>query len=476
MTTWKMLIGGELVEAASGTTAPVIDPATGEEFERIPMGDQKEVDAAVAAARAALPGWSRTPIQARAEALTAIASAIRERVEEIAQLDCLDHGTPITIARGYTDAAVSDFDSAAAAAQSLEADALDMGSGGLAYVHRQPIGVCALITPWNVPFWVATTKVSSALLMGNTCVLKPPSIDAATSLVLGEIIAGLSDVIPAGVVNVITGRGEVTGNALASHPGVDMVSFTGSTATGKSIFTAAGSTVKKLCLELGGKNPFIVMADADIDVAAATGAQTQTENTGQVCISPGRYYVHEDVYDDFIEKLIAEAQKVVVGDPRDEATTMGPVVGEQHRNAIEEHIRSALAAGAELALGGLSPLPEPLHRGYYVLPTVLSGVTPDMRVYREEVFGPVACITRYSDRDDVVAMANDNSFGLTASVWTRDLEKGIKTANAIQAGTVWVNTHMGMWGLPMGGVKQSGIGKEDPEAYCEKSSVYVQFT
>jgi acyl-CoA reductase-like NAD-dependent aldehyde dehydrogenase len=475
MSKWRMLIGGELQKAASGKTYPVINPATGEEFDRIPIGGEVEVEKAIAAARRAFPEWSQKPIQERAEALQKIGAALRERHEEIAMHDCLDHGTPITVARNYTMEASCDFDRAAAVGQSLASDALDMGNDGLAYVHRKPVGVCALITPWNVPLWVAASKIGSALIMGNTCVLKPPSIDSITSLILGEIIASLSDIIPPGVVNIITGTGEVAGNALASHSDIDMVSFTGSTEAGKSIFTAAGKTVKKLCLELGGKNPFIVMADANIDIAAAIGAQTQTENTGQACISPGRYLVHETVYEEFIEKYVTEVTKVVVGDPLSLNTTMGPVVGDHHRNSIEAHIKSAVDEGAKLTLGQLGPLPKPLDKGYYVLPTVITGVTPKMKVYREEIFGPVACITRYCDNDDVIAMANDNNYGLAASVWTRDIEKGMKAANAIEAGTIWVNTHMGMWGLPMGGNKESGVGKEEPEAYCDKNSIYVQF-
>jgi acyl-CoA reductase-like NAD-dependent aldehyde dehydrogenase len=471
---YKMLIGGELVEAESGKTFPVINPATGEEFDRIPLGDKKEVDKAVAAARKAFPSWSQRPVQMRAEALRKIAAAIREKAPELINLDCLNHGTPINSARFETMAASFSFEGRAALGQSLELKGLDLDNG-LAYIQRQPFGVCALIIPWNGPLMPAADKMSSALIMGNTCVLKPPSIDSATCLVLGEIIAKLSDVIPPGVVNIITGSGEVAGNALASHPDINMVSFTGSSETGKSIMTAAGKTVKKLCLELGGKNPFIVMEDADIDAAAAQGVRAQTQNSGQVCVSPGRYYVHEKVHDEFVAKYIAAAKKVTVGDPMKPDTMIGPVVSEHHRNSIESHIKSAIDAGAKLALGQLSPLPKPLDKGYYVLPTVITGVTPEMKVYREEIFGPVACIIKYSDKDDVIAMANDNTYGLSASVWTKDLEKGIKAAHSIQAGIIWVNTHMGMMGLPGGGVKESGIGKEVPEEYCQKNSIYVKF-
>jgi acyl-CoA reductase-like NAD-dependent aldehyde dehydrogenase len=474
MSNYKMLIGGELVKAESGKTFPVINPATGEEFDRIPIGDQKEVDKAVAAARKAFPTWSQKPIQKRAEALRKIATAVRERAEELIKLDCLNHGTPINKSREWVAVVSSSLENTAARSQYLKTDNLDLEKG-LACVHRQPIGVCALITPWNGPLMIAAEKMGYALIMGNACVIKPPSIDSVTTMVLGEIIAGLIDIIPPGVVNVITGAGEVVGNALASHPGIGMISFTGSSDAGKSIMSAASQTVKRLCLELGGKNPFIVMEDADIDYAAERGVFSQTENTGQICVSPGRYYVHQKVYDEFVAKYIAAAEKVTVGDPFDPATKMGPVVSERHRNSIEAHIRSAIDAGAKLALGQLSPLPKPLDKGYYVMPTVITGVTPEMRVYREEIFGPVACIIKYSDADHVISMANDNTYGLAASIWTRDIEKGIKTAHLLQAGTIWVNQHRGMWGLPVGGVKESGIGKEDPDEYCEKNAIYVRF-
>lgn len=470
---YKMLIDGELVEAESGETFPVINPATEEEFDRIPYGDQREVNKAVAAARKAFPRWSQTPIQARAEALRKIAGALRGRSADIGKLDCLNHGTPISQARFQGLGASFGFERAATQSMSLQAESLDWESRALAYLHRQPIGVCGLIVPWNVPLMIAVSKLTSALIMGNTCILKPPSIDSITTLVLAEVIAGLEDVIPPGVVNVITGSGEVVGNAMSSHPDIGMISFTGSTAAGKSIMTAAGNTIKKLFLELGGKNPFIILEDADIDATAKGGVSAQTQNTGQICVSPGRYYIPEKIYDEFIEKYIAEAKKVVVGDPMDEKTQMGPVVSKQQRDSIEAHIRSALDAGAKLALGQLSPLPKPLDKGYYVLPAVITGVTPEMRVYREEIFGPVACMIKYSDKDDVIAMANDNTYGLAASVWTKDIAKGIKVAHAIQAGTVWVNQHMGLRGLPTGAVKESGIGREDMDAYCSMNAIYV---
>jgi acyl-CoA reductase-like NAD-dependent aldehyde dehydrogenase len=260
-----MLINGKLVEAASGKTYPVINPATGKEFATIALGGPKEVDQAVAAAKKAFPAWSQKPMMARAEALRRLAAAMRDRFEEIARLDCLNHGTPVQAARGWTMGALFGLERAGAEGQSLREESVDQGNRYIAYVRRSPIGVCGLITPWNIPLVMATGKMGPALIMGNTCVVKPPSIDSATTLLMGEIIAGLSDVLPPGVINIITGPGGVTGHALAAHPDVGMISFTGSSETGKAIMAAASGNIKRLSLELGGKNPFIVLDDADIE-------------------------------------------------------------------------------------------------------------------------------------------------------------------------------------------------------------------
>jgi len=479
MSDYKMLINGELVEAESGNSILVVNPATEEEFATVAGGSSAEVDKAVAAAKNAFPVWSQTPIQQRADALRKVAAAIRAKVEDLAMLDCLNHGTPIMQARGMTMGEAANFEKAADDSKVLWSESVDLENGNLAYTHRQPIGIVAVITPWNVPLMIGTDKLAQALVTGNTCILKPPSIDSATSLVLGEILAELSDMIPPGVVNIVIGPGEETGHAIAAHPDVRMIGFTGGTEAGKSIMRAAGVNVKRLNLELGGKNPFIVMEDADIDLTARMGVMAQANNTGQVCTSPGRYYIHEKVYDEFLEKYIAEAKKVIVGDPLDKATQMGPVVSKVHRDSIEAHIRSALDEGAKMELGQLSPLPAPLDKGYYVKFAVLTGITPQMRVYREEIFGPVACFIKYSDKDDVIAMANDNTYGLSGTIWTRDIAKGIKAAHRLQAGNVWINQNSGIANrhLPSGGVKESGLGKDRGrnglDVYCEVNAIYV---
>jgi len=480
MSDYKMLIGGELVEAESGKTFPVMNPANGEQFATIPLGDRKDIEKAVAAAKKAFPGWSQVPTQARADALRQLAAGLRARMEEIIKLEIQNHGTLAPVARGMMMGVPATLERVAAASQSLwEESSSDMMSnrGSIAFIHREPIGICALITPWNVPLMQAVSKLAPAMVMGNTCVIKPPSIDSATTLILGEIIAKLSNIIPPGVVNIITGPGGVTGNALAVHPDIARIDFTGSSETAKAIMAAAAGTLKRLSLEAGGKNPFIVMEDADIDHAAMTAVMGQTANSGQICISPGRYLVHEIVHDEFVEKWVAAARAVTVGDPMDPAARMGPLVSGEHRDRVEGYIQSAIQEGAKMVTGQTGLLPKPLDKGYYVLPTLFTGVTPNMKVYREEIFGPVACITKYSDRNDVAAMANDNNLGLSASIWTRDLAKGIRTAYQVQAGTIYVNDNMVMGALHFGGVKESGLGKEGGQRgfdeYCEMKAVYV---
>ena len=291
--------------------------------------------------------------------------------------------------------------------------------------------------------------------------VKPPTVDSLSALQLVEIME--EHKLPPGLINIVTGPGGTVGEALAAHPDVNMVGFTGSCETGKAIMAAASGTAKRLFLELGGKNPFIVLEDADLDAAVAKGVFALCFNTGMICASPGRFYVHEKIHDEFVERFIAESKKVVVGDPNDEKTQMGPVVSAEHREKVESYFKIGIEDGAKLVLGGKRPAEPPLDKGYYVMPAVFTGVTQNMRLAREEIFGPVACIMKFTDKDNVIELANDNIFGLSASVWTKDTAKGIRCANELRAGTVWINNHMGFGGvlpLPWGGYKESGFGKE----------------
>jgi acyl-CoA reductase-like NAD-dependent aldehyde dehydrogenase len=323
-----------------------------------------------------------------------------------------------------------------------------------------------------------TSKMGACLATGNTCVIKPSAIDSLVTLKYAEIIEKLN--IPPGTVNVVTGPGGTVGNALATHPDVNFISFTGSSETGKAIMAAGSGTLKRMQMELGGKNPFIVLEDADIDKIIPMAAGSNTHNTGMVCASPGRFYIHEKIHDEFVEKYIAQVKKVVVGDPNDEKTDMGPVVSAEHRDRVEGLIKKGIEEGARLLLGGQRPTQPPLDRGYYIMPTVFTGVQPGTTLFREEVFGPVACFMKFSSDEEVIASANDNVYGLVASVYTRDVARGYRIASRINAGCVGVNGGRLLTPeTPWGGFKESGFGKENSmyglEEYTQLKLIAVNF-
>jgi acyl-CoA reductase-like NAD-dependent aldehyde dehydrogenase len=460
MQDYKMWIDGKLVNAESGKTLGVINPATEEEFTRIPLGDKADVDKAVAAARKAFPIWSKKPQAERSRILNQMALSVKEHAKELALLETLDHGTPSKRAYFMPFRAADHFEYAAQVSRAILGDVIPVKTGTFCYVQREPIGVCALITPWNVPLMMVAAKLGPALAVGNTCIVKPPSIDSLAALKLGEILEKIE--LPPGTINIITGPGDTVGEALVSHPGVDKVSFTGSCETGKSIMSCASGTVKPVSLELGGKNPFIVLEDADVDAAVDGAIDSAFRNTGMVCASPGRYYIHERVYDEFLEKFVAAANNIAVGDPTDSRTQMGPVVSAEHRDKVEGYIKSGIEEGAKLLLGGKRPLDPPLNKGYFVMPTVFTHVTQNMKIAREEIFGPVVCIMKFSSNEDVLALANDNTFGLSASVWTKNMAKALQYANELRVGFVWINDHLTLSSeLPWGGFRESGFGKEN---------------
>ena len=461
MTPYKMWIDGKWVGAESGKSYPVFNPATGLEIAQLPLGGKADVDKVVEAARKAFPIWSKKPQAERSQIAIKIANILRENAKEIGLLDTLEHGTPMKRAAFLAADTPRWFEWAAYNARSLMGHTIPLGSEALVYLQREPIGVVALITPWNMPLAMIFQKLAPALTLGNTCIIKPPSINSLTSLKMAEILEKLD--LPAGIVNVITGPGSTVGESLATHRGVDMVAFTGSSETGKALMALASNTVKRLQLELGGKNPVIILDDADVNTAVGAAVSAQFKNSGQICASPGRFYVHEKVYDEFLEKFTSGAKKIVVGDPNDEKTEMGPLVSAEHRNRVEGYIKSAIDEGAKVILGGKRPTTPPMNKGYYVMPTIITNVTQKMKVAREEIFGPVACfMEKFNSDDKVIEMANDNTFGLTAYVWTKDMARGMRFANEIQAGTVQIGQGRGGGGpdFPWGGYKESGIGKE----------------
>ena len=460
MTQHKMWIGGNWVEAESGHKYPVFNPATGEEIAQLPLGDKNDVDKAVAAARKAFPVWSEKPQAERSQIAIKIAALLRENAKELGKIDTLDHGTPTLRAAPKAAGTAEWFEWAAYNSRSLMGNTVPSGPNELAYLQRESIGVVALITPWNLPLLMIIQKLAPALTLGNTCIIKPPSIDSLSALKLAELLDTLG--LPPGTVNVITGPGGTVGKALASHPGVDMVAFTGSCETGKEIMALASRTVKRLQLELGGKNPVIILDDADVSTAVSAMMMFQFANSGQICAAPGRFFVHEKVYDEFLGKVTAAARKIVVGDPNDEKTQMGPMVSAEHRDKVEGYIKSGVDEGAVLVLGGKRPVIPPLKKGYYVMPAIFTNVTAQMKIAREEIFGPVVCIMeKFNSDNKAVEMANDTTYGLTSYIWNKDSARAMRFANKIAAGTVVLN-NAGSGGaeLPWGGYKESGFGKE----------------
>ena len=460
MSQYKMWIAGKWVDAESGKTYPVFNPATETEIAQLPLGGEADVDKAVAAARKAFPIWSKKTQAERSQIVLKLAALLRENAKELGRLDTLEHGTPTKRAYSFASDTPVWFEWVAYNARSLMGHIIPVSRDTLVYLQREPIGVVALITPWNLPLLMIYQKLAPALVLGNTCIIKPPSIDSITALKLAEILEKVE--LPPGTVNIITGPGSPVGEKLASHRGIDMVAFTGSSETGKAIMSLASQTVKRLQLELGGKNPAIILDDADINTTAAAMARFQCGNSGQICGSPGRFYVHERVYDEFLEKFTAAMKKIVVGDPTDEKTDMGPLVSAAHRDRVEGYIKSGIDEGAKVILGGKRPTTPPMNQGYYVMPTIFINVTQKMKIAREEIFGPVACfMEKFNSDDKVIEMANDNTFGLTSWVWTKDIARGMRFANEIQAGTVQIGQARGSGPeFPWGGYKESGIGKE----------------
>lgn len=455
-----MWIEGKWVNAESGKTYQELNPATEEIIAEVPLGGKAEVDKAVTAARKAFPQWSKRPQAERSQIAMKIAARMQENARDLGEIDTLEHGTPTKTAATSVAITSQRFEWAAYNARSLMGHTVPSDPNELVYLQREPIGVVAIITPWNVPLAMVVGKLAPALTLGNTCVIKPPSINSLTSLKLAELLETVG--LPPGTVNIITGPGGVVGEDLASHRGVDMVGFTGSCETGKMIMSLASQTVKRLQLELGGKNPVIILDDADIDTAVADLITGQFRNSGQICGSPGRYYIHEKVYHEFLEKYETAAQKLVVGNPRDESTQMGPLVSAEHRNRVESYIKSAIDEGAKIILGGKRPNKPPMDKGFWVMPTIITNVAQNMKISREEIFGPVACFMEPFNSDEkVLEMANDNVFGLTSYVWTNDRARGMRFANEIQSGTVQIGHSAGSGPeLPWGGYKESGIGKE----------------
>ena len=457
-----MLINGKLVQAQSGKTFPVYNPATGTLIANVPEGDKADVDLAVAAARAAFDDgvWAKIGPSGRGKILWKIADLIERDLEELAELESLDNGKPYAVARvADLPLAVDMFRYMAGWATKITGSTLPLSLPGeyLSYTVREPVGVVGQIIPWNFPLLMACWKLAPALAAGCTIVLKAAEQTPLTALRLAELIQEAG--VPPGVVNIITGFGETAGAALAAHPDVDKVAFTGSTEVGKLIVHAAAGNLKKVSLELGGKSPAIILPDADLDIAIAGAANAVFFNHGQCCCAGSRLYAHKSVYDKVVAGVADIASKIQVGHGLDPATEMGPLVSDEQFTRVTGYIEDGRRAGAHVAVGGN----RVGNLGYFVAPTVLERTTPDMKVIQEEIFGPVVCATPFDDHDlDVIAKrANDTIYGLAASVWTSNIGTAHKLASRIRSGTVWINCHNVFdASLPFGGYKQSGWGRE----------------
>ncbi len=458
MQEYKMYIGGKWVDAVSGKTLTTINPATEEPVAVVPCAARADVDAAVSEAKKAFSIWSKVPQAERTRVCGLIAQKIRANAQNLAMQECIEHGTPIKDALGIVMGAASKFDYSGAIARSVMGTQIPVDEETVSYLQREPAGVVGLIIPWNLPTIMLAVKIAPVIAIGCTCVIKPPSINSSIGLNFMKVFENVG--LPDGVVNMVTGPGATVGNAIAEHPDIDMLGFTGSSETGKALMSAASGTVKKCVMELGGNNPAIIMDDANVDDALRVLGFRQFNNCGQHCSGPGRYYVHEKKYDEFLEKFVSFTESVKVGDPRSEDTFMGAIVSKEHYDKVVGYIGSGVAEGAKLLKGGVRPEAAG-ERGFWLEPTIICDAKHDMKIAREEIFGPVAVVIKYSDSDDLLSLANDSPYGLCAHVWCGDIRRGMKTVNDLRCGAVFVNCQMLTDDQPWGtNIKQSGIGKE----------------
>lgn len=478
----KMFIGKDWVEAVCGETFPVYNPATGQVMAHVAEGRKEDIDLAVKSARKAFDqgAWPKMTASERGKLIWKLADLLERHIEEFAQLESLDNGKPLTVARGAdVPLAVDLFRYMAGWATKIEGTTIPIsvpytpGTKYLAYTLREPVGVVGQIIPWNFPLLMAAWKLGPALATGCTVVLKPAEQTPLTALRLAELIQEAG--FPEGVVNVVAGYGETAGAALAAHPDVDKVAFTGSTEVGKLILQAAAGNLKKVTLELGGKSPNVIFKDADLESAIAGAASAIFFNHGQCCCAGSRLYIEESVFDKVVEGVANIAENIKVGPGFEADTQMGPLVSDEQMNRVCGYMKSGLDAGAKALAGG-----EKLGgQGYFVKPTVLTNVSQNMKVVQEEIFGPVVTAMPFKQADEISPIANDTIYGLAAGIWTSDISKAHSLASSLKAGTVWINCYnIFDAAMPFGGYKQSGwgreMGKESLELYTEVKSVCIK--
>jgi aminomuconate-semialdehyde/2-hydroxymuconate-6-semialdehyde dehydrogenase len=458
-------IDGQFVEPIGGKYLDNIEPATGKPYSQVADGDARDVDLAVAAAEKAFIVWSKKTAAERSRFLLRIADLIERDLEKFARAESIDTGKPISLARSLDiPRAIANFRFFATAILHTESEAHITDNVAFNYTLRQPRGIAGLISPWNLPLYLLSWKIAPAIAVGNTAIAKPSELTPMTAYMLCEIAreAGL----PNGVLNIVHGTGPNVGAAITAHPKINTISFTGGTVTGKKVAEACAPLFKKLSLELGGKNPNIIFADADLDAAIAGSVRSSFANQGQICLCGSRVFVERSAYKDFVDRFIDKASMLKMGDPLDEKTDQGAIVNRPQLDKIKFYVDLAQKEGGKIALGGSAPQPpnERCREGYFFQPTVITGLPVSCRTNREEIFGPVVTITPFDNEEEVVAYANDCDYGLASSVWTQNLGRAHRVAERINTGTVWVNC----WLLrdlrvPFGGMKQSGIGREGGE-------------
>ncbi|BAS27926.1 gamma-aminobutyraldehyde dehydrogenase [Limnochorda pilosa] len=453
---WQLWINGQPETPARSESELVLNPATAEPIARVPKGSEEDVERAVQAAHTAAEGWERSTPGERSLAIWRLADRIEEHGEELARLESLNVGKPLSTAREEIPFIVDNLRFFAGSARTLGASSTgEYLTGYTSMTRREPIGVVASIAPWNYPLMMAAWKIGPALAAGNTVVLKPSEQTPLTALRLAELAA---DFFPPGVLNVITGHGEPVGAALAAHPKVRMVSLTGDVATGKEVARAAAANLKRVHLELGGKAPVLVFDDADLEAVVEGIRMAGFTNSGQDCTAACRIYASGAVYEQVVERLARSVATLRVGDPQEDGVEMGPVITEEHRRRVAGFVDRARSAGHMEVLTGGRPAEG---RGFYYLPTVVAGARQEDEIVRREVFGPVVTATRFTDEDEAIRWANDTEYGLAASVWTAHAERAMKVARLLKFGTVWVNSHFLITSeMPHGGFKQSGYGKD----------------
>ena len=478
----QLLIDGRWVRASSERTFPIINPANKRVLTRVAEGDEADINSAVSAARTAFEAgpWARMTTTQRGCLLDRLAELIERDADMLARLETLDCGKPIReTTKTDVPSTIECFRFFAGTADKVYGETIPVQPDYSTFTQREPLGVIGQIIPWNFPLLLAAWKLAPALAMGNTVVLKPAEETALSLIHLGELI--LEAGFPAGVVNIVTGPGPLAGRALVNHPDVDKIAFTGSTAVGRDIVRASSANMKRLGLDLGGKGPNLIFADADLDAAVEGALKGAFFNQGQVCFAGSRLLVAQEILSEFTEAFVERAQSILLGNPLDPLTRMGPVISQRHHDRVRNYLQQGQLEGATLLCGGVTPGDALLEQGYFIRPSVFAGVENGMTIAQEEIFGPVVAILSFTDEAEAIRLSNDTIYGLSAGVWTSDLKRAHRVTNALRAGTVWVNCFgKSDPALPFGGYKQSGYGRdqglEAAKAYTQSKTVWVAIT